>query len=129
MKLRNKILAMALVAVAGVNAYLANDIRVQRNELSLLNLENIAEADEVISEEIYNITNTSYEPKATTAVCYKTVVETKTVTNEGGGSVGISSTNANGKHSATTTTTTTTNYYVYPCLGSSGTPCTPTYVN
>lgn len=46
MKLRNKILAMAVVAVAGVNVYLANDIRVQRNELSLLNLENIAEGSE-----------------------------------------------------------------------------------
>ena len=46
MKLRNKIMAMAIVAVAGVNVYLANDIRVQRNELSLQNLENIAEADE-----------------------------------------------------------------------------------
>ena len=44
MKLRNKILAMAVVAVAGFNTYLANDIRVQRNELSLLNLENIADA-------------------------------------------------------------------------------------
>ena len=37
---------MAVVAVAGFNTYLANDIRVQRNELSLLNLENIADADE-----------------------------------------------------------------------------------
>jgi len=46
MRLRNKILAMAVVAVAGFNTYLANDIRVQRNELSLLNLENIAEANE-----------------------------------------------------------------------------------
>ncbi len=44
MKLRNKILAMAVVAVAGVNVYLANDIQVQKNSLSLLNLENIAEA-------------------------------------------------------------------------------------
>ena len=46
MRLRNKILAMAVVAVAGFNTYLANDIRVQRNELSMLNLENIAEAQE-----------------------------------------------------------------------------------
>ena len=37
---------MAVVAVAGFNTYLANDIRVQRNELSLLNLENIAEGQE-----------------------------------------------------------------------------------
>ena len=44
MKLRNRILAMAVVAVAGVNVYLANDIQVQKNSLSLLNLENIAEA-------------------------------------------------------------------------------------
>jgi len=46
MRLRNKILAMAVMAVAGFNTYLANDIRVQRNELSLLNLENIADAQE-----------------------------------------------------------------------------------
>ena len=46
MKLRNKILAMAVVAVAGVNVYLANDIQVQKNSLSLLNLENIADASE-----------------------------------------------------------------------------------
>jgi hypothetical protein len=46
MKIRNYILAMAVAAVAGVNVYLANDLRVQRNELSLLNLENIADADE-----------------------------------------------------------------------------------
>ena len=54
MKLRNKILAMAVVAVAGTNVYLANDIRVQRNELSLLNLENIAEADETNAGNEYN---------------------------------------------------------------------------
>lgn len=58
MKLRNKILAMAVVAVAGMNVYLANDIRVQRNELSLLNLENIAEAEEcktsVETQDMYN---------------------------------------------------------------------------
>jgi hypothetical protein len=46
MKLRNMFLAIAVAAVAGVNVYLANDIRVQRNELSLLNLEHIAEAVE-----------------------------------------------------------------------------------
>ena len=129
MKLKHIIIGAAVAIGAGVNVYIANDIRVQRNELSLLNLENIAEADEVIAEEINNITNTAYEPKATTAVCYKTVVETKTVTNEGNGSVGISSTSVGGKRSKTTTTTTTTNYYVYPCLGSQGTSCTPTYIN
>ena len=42
---------MAVVAVAGTNVYLANDIRVQRNELSLLNLENIADADELWDHE------------------------------------------------------------------------------
>ena len=47
MKLRNKILAMAVVAVAGVNVYLANDTKTQKNSLSLLNLENIAEAKDV----------------------------------------------------------------------------------
>ena len=61
MKLRNYILAMA---VAGVNVYLANDIRVQRNELSLLNLENIAEAGDrsvtVNGETYYYGTEGSY---------------------------------------------------------------------
>lgn len=44
MKIKRIFLGIAVAAVAGVNVYLANDIRVQRNELSLLNLENIAEA-------------------------------------------------------------------------------------
>ena len=46
MKLRNKIIAIAVVAVAGVNAYLANDMNARNNEVSLMNMENIAEAQE-----------------------------------------------------------------------------------
>lgn len=46
MKLRNKILAMAIVAVAGVNVYIANGNQTQNNNFSLLTLENIAEAEE-----------------------------------------------------------------------------------
>ena len=46
MKLRNKILAMAVVAVAGVNVYLANDVATAKNYLSFLNLETIADAQE-----------------------------------------------------------------------------------
>ncbi len=49
MKLRNKILAMAIVAVASVNAYLANDVMQQRNDISLMNLENIAEGYEFLT--------------------------------------------------------------------------------
>ncbi len=54
MKLRNKILAMAVVAVAGVNVYLANDVNARNCALSLLNLDNIAEASEcvVVTEHI-----------------------------------------------------------------------------
>ena len=46
MKLKHIIIGAAVAIGAGVNVYIANDIRVQRNELSLLNLENIADADE-----------------------------------------------------------------------------------
>ncbi len=41
---------MAIVAVAGVNVYLASDVIEQKNKLSLLNLENIAEAQEIDNE-------------------------------------------------------------------------------
>ena len=46
MKLKKTILGLAVVAVAGVNAWLANDVMSAKNDLSLLNLENIAEAYE-----------------------------------------------------------------------------------
>lgn len=46
MKLKHKILAIAVVAVAGINVYIANDMQEQRNNLSLMNLENIAEGFE-----------------------------------------------------------------------------------
>lgn len=52
MKLRNKILAMAVIAVAGVNVYLANNVQVKKNCLSLLNLENIAEASTLESTSV-----------------------------------------------------------------------------
>lgn len=47
MKLKKTILGLAVVAVAGVNAWLANDVRLAKNELSLVNLENVADAQEV----------------------------------------------------------------------------------
>ena len=46
MKLKKTILGLAVVAVAGVNAWLANDVMSAKNDLSLLNLENIADAQE-----------------------------------------------------------------------------------
>jgi len=48
MKLRNKILAMAVVAVAGVNVYLANDAKARNSVVSLINLENVADAYECV---------------------------------------------------------------------------------
>lgn len=120
------VIAIVVAAIASVNVYIACDIREQKNLLTVLEIENFAGANETLSVETNNITNTLYEPKAQTAVCYKTVVETKTTTNEGNtslfGWLGA-------KRSGTTTTTITTNYYVYPCLGSSGNSCVPTYVN
>ena len=53
MKLKKIILGLAVVAVAGVNAWLANDVMSAKNDLSLLNLENIAEADERDFQENY----------------------------------------------------------------------------
>ena len=50
MKLRNKILAMAVVAVAGFNAYLANGLNSNGSDLTLDNLENSAEAYECVRE-------------------------------------------------------------------------------
>lgn len=50
MKLKNKIMAMAVVAVAGVNAYIADDVIAKNSEVSLLNLENMAEATERAGE-------------------------------------------------------------------------------
>ncbi len=44
MKLRNMFLAIAVAAVAGINVYKANDVMDQQNNLSLLTVENIAEA-------------------------------------------------------------------------------------
>ena len=46
MKIKRLVLGMAIVAVAGVNVYKANDVMEQQNGLSLLTLENIAEAQE-----------------------------------------------------------------------------------
>lgn len=51
MKLKKTILGMAVVAVAGTNVYLANEVRIEKDELSLLNLENIAEGQENRSSE------------------------------------------------------------------------------
>ena len=48
MKLKKTILGMAVVAVAGVNVWLANDVNARNNVLSMLNLENIAEATECV---------------------------------------------------------------------------------
>ena len=50
MKLKKTILGLAVVAVAGVNAWLANDVRLAKNELSLVNLENVADASEQTGE-------------------------------------------------------------------------------
>lgn len=41
---------MAVVAVAGVNVYLANDVNARNSALSLLNVENQAEAREMSCE-------------------------------------------------------------------------------
>ncbi len=47
MKLRNKILAMAVVAVAGISAYIANDTKsTNLSDLQLKNVEMLAEAQE-----------------------------------------------------------------------------------
>ena len=48
MKLKKTILGLAVVAVAGVNAWLANDVRLAKNDLSLVNLENVADASEFL---------------------------------------------------------------------------------
>ena len=50
MKLKKTILGLAVVAVAGVNAWLANDVMSAKNDLSLLNLENVADASEWANE-------------------------------------------------------------------------------
>ena len=54
MKLKKTILGLAVVAVAGVNAYLANDVRLAKNQLSLLNLENVAEGQEYVESGTHN---------------------------------------------------------------------------
>lgn len=46
MKIKNIVLSAAVAVGAAVNVYLANDIRELTNNFSLLNLENIAEAQE-----------------------------------------------------------------------------------
>jgi hypothetical protein len=46
MKIKNIVLSAAVAVGAAVNVYLANDIRELTNNLSLLTLENIAEAQE-----------------------------------------------------------------------------------
>ena len=99
MKLRNYILAMA---VAGVNVYLANDIRVQRNELSLLNLENIADACE--DDPIEVGPNTTGNLYISSQITYR-------------GEIGYSTTGTK-RHMDVT-------YTYWDCDGKTNSPCTP----
>lgn len=70
MKLKNKILAMAVVAVAGVNVYLANDVNAKNNALSLLNLENVADASECVYVTEYTLVYSDGTPvRVTYVVC------------------------------------------------------------
>lgn len=50
-KITKAIGTVVIVLISAVNVYLVNDIRITRNELSLLTIENIAETQEVQSSE------------------------------------------------------------------------------
>lgn len=46
MRIKNIVLSVVVAVGASINVYIANDIHEQRNDISLLTLENIANADE-----------------------------------------------------------------------------------
>ena len=50
MKLKKTILGLAVVAVAGVNAWLANDTNLYNSDLTLENVDQIAGATEIFAE-------------------------------------------------------------------------------
>ena len=107
MRFKKLLFNVAVVAVSAFNVYLVNDIRIMKNELSLLNLENIAESNEIMFSEGSVYTTGGIFPSATYVETEPMWVD---VPNSGSGSHWVYA----------------IVYYIFlDCNGESNKPCSP----
>ena len=69
MRFKKLLFNVAVVAVSAFNVYLVNDIRIMKNELSLLNLENIAESNEILGSEVIYLDGSTGNRLAGDPIC------------------------------------------------------------